>query len=487
MVMSKETAVEKAARAMAEFRHELSAMAPDAVDLLAVERRTQELANAWSRATLAEAMKRGDTDAPEVVINGERWGNRRVLNGTYASSFGEIELERSTYQRSGRGRIAIPMDLRLGIVEGAYTPRVARILSKAVGLMPESEAEDFLKEVGVAVVSVSTLHRIPRAMAARYETRRDVIETAVRERDPIPEGTVTIQASLDGVMVAQDGEHAKPRGRKTDSPDPPRHEQHYGPVGTPPVTADDGKEGRSWHEGSVGTIAYYDKEGARLKSTYLARMPEPNKATLVAQLEAEVHSVVAELPAVNIVFASDGAKGQWSALKGLRARLPETFSGHTMMLLDFCHAAEYVHLAANAVHGEDTPEAEILAAEWDETVKLKANGARKVLKAMRYQRSKMAPGTRRKDITRAINFIARQSRLGRMKYTVAKRRHYPIGTGVTEAAAKTVVNVRMKRAGARFSQHGGQTVMLFRTAVLSERFDMLLAELHDTYTAKIAA
>ena len=74
-----------------------------------------------------------------------------------------------------------------------------------------------------------------------------------------------------------------------------------------------------------------------------------------------------------------------------------------------------------------------------------------------------------------------------MQYTVAKRRHYPIGTGVTEAAAKTIVNVRMKRAGARFSQHGGQTVMLFRAAMLSERFDMLHAELHATYTAKIAA
>lgn len=472
---------------MVEFRRELGATAPEVVDLLAVERRTQELANAWSRATLAEAMKRADTEAPEVVINGERWGNRRVLKSTYATSFGDIEMGRSTYQRSGRGRIAIPMDLRLGIVEGAYTPRLARILSKAVGLMPEAEAEDFLKEVGVAAVSISTLHRIPRAMAARYETRREVIEAAVRERDPIPEGAVTIQVSLDGVMVPQDGEHAKPRGRKTDSPDPPRHEQRYGSVGTPPVTTDDGHEGRSWHEGSVGTLAYHDKDGTRLKSTYLARMPEPKKATLVAQLEAELHSVIAELPSVNVIFASDGAKGQWAALNGLRARLPDNFSGHTMMLLDFYHGAEYLHLAANAVHGEDTPEAAVLAAEWDETVKSKANGAPRVLKAMRYQRSKMAPGKRRKDITRAINFIARQSRLGRMKYTVAKRRKYPIGTGVTEAAAKTVVNVRMKRAGARFSQHGGQTVMLFRTAVLSERFDMLHAELHDTYTAKIAA
>jgi hypothetical protein len=472
---------------MAEFRHELTSTAADAIDLLAVERRVQELANAWGRAAVVEAMKRADTDAPEVTINGERWGNRRVQKGTYETCFGEAEVERSVYQRSGRGRIAVPMDLRLGIVERAYTPRVARILSKAVGLMPEAEAEDFLKEVGVAVVSVSTLHRIPRAMAARYETRRAQIETAIRERDTIPEQTVTIQVGLDGVMVPQDGEHARPRGRKTDSPDPPRHEQRYGSVGTPPVTTNDGYEGCAWHEGSVGTLAFYDKDGTRLKTTYLARMPEPDKATLVMQLETELQSVVAELPTVNVVFASDGARAQWSALDAMRARLPDTFSGHTMLLLDFYHAAEYLHLAANAVHGEDTSDAKILAAEWDETVKLRADGVRRVLKAMRYHRSKMPAAKRRKDITRAIKFIARQSRLGRMKYTVARRRHYPIGTGVTEAAAKTVVNVRMKRAGSRFSQHGGQTVMLFRAALLSERLEMLHAELHATYTADIAA
>ena len=64
-------------------------------------------------------------------------------------------------------------------------------------------------------------------------------------------------------------------------------------------------------------------------------------------------------------------------------------------------------------------------------------------------------------------------------------RCYPIGTGVTEAAAKTVVGSRMKRAGARFSQHGGQTVMLFRTAILSKRFAALHRELTASYAARV--
>lgn len=479
--------VETAVGALADFRREISAMAADAIDLLAVERRVQELTNAYGRALMREVMARADASAPEISIDGVDWGNRRVAPGAYETVFGDIELERATYQRSGRGRVAVPLELRLGIVEGAYTPRVARILTKAVALMPEGDAEDLLHEVGVAKVSKSTLHRVPRAIASRYEGRRDIIEKALRGRDPIPEQATTIQVALDGVMVPQDGEHARARGRKTDDPDPPRHEQRYGHVGPEPPSSTDGTRGRAWHEAAVGTVAFFDAAGTRLKTTYLARMPEPFKATLTAGLEAELQAVVEERPDINICFASDGAAPQWAALEEMRARLPAWATGHQMALVDAFHVAEYVQLAANAVEGENSSGAKILAATWRETIKEETNGVRRVLRAMRARRTKAAGKTARADLARAIHYIANQHRLGRMSYPEALARNYPIGTGVTEAAAKTVVGTRMKRAGARFSQHGGQTVMLFRAAVLSGRFDSLHQELHATYTASIAA
>ena len=98
--------------------------------------------------------------------------------------------------------------------------------------------------------------------------------------DPIPEQATTIQVALDGVMVPQDGAHARARGRKTDDQDPPRHEQRYGQVGPEPPSSTDGTLGGAWHEAAVGTVAFFDADGNRLKTTYLARMPEPFKATL---------------------------------------------------------------------------------------------------------------------------------------------------------------------------------------------------------------
>ena len=78
-----------------------------------------------------------------------------------------------------------------------------------------------------------------------------------------------------------------------------------------------------------------------------------------------------------------------------------------------------------------------------------------------------------------------QKNAGRANFAAAKACNLPIGTGVTEAAAKTLVSVRMKRAGARFSHHGGQTILHFRSALLSQRFALLMAALEATYTAAV--
>jgi hypothetical protein len=489
VVMNTEHIETPAERALADFQREMKALLVGRPGLDGIERRVQELLNARGREMMVDFMKAEDPVAPEVEIDGARWGNRREAKGTYHTIFGPIELERSVYQRAGRGRVAVPMDLRLGIVEGGYTPRMARIMSHATAMMTDEEASLFLDEVGTAQVSKSTIHRVPRAMSARHELSRTVIERALREQDEIPEDTASIQVGLDGVMVPQDGEHAKPRGRATEVPDPPRHEPRYGVVCDPGPAENDGHQGRAWHEGSVGTLAFFDAVGRRLKTTYLARMPESGKATLAQMLEDEMHAVVAERADVNIVFASDGAAPQWTALEAIAGRLPTQHTGHTMFVVDAFHVFEYVQKAANAVEGQDEPEAKVLAARWRETLKVKDGGALAVLRSMRARLASVNCGKRREELEEAIGYIDRQNDAGRMNYPEAARRHYPIGTGVTEAAAKTVVGTRMKRAGARFSQHGGQTVMLFRTAILSERFEALHRELGATYTktVKIAA
>jgi len=474
-------------RALADFRHELEKSEPAELDAVQLEHRIQQMINAVGLELMTEVLKHADESAAEVLINGARWGNRRTMKGTYVSLFGEIEMARSVYQQAGRGRVAVPLDLRLGIVEGRYTPVMARVMSHARGLMPPDDGARFLKEVGVAMVSVSTLHRVPQAMAARAELHRHVIEPAVREQDIIPRDAVTAQVALDGVMVPQDGEHARPRGRKTEEPAPPRYETRYGPLGADAPAANDDKLGRAYHEASVGTLSFWDAEGEHLRTIYLGRMPEVRKETLVEQLEQELSAVLSERPDLNLCFASDGALTHWDALEGIAARVTAKASGVRMFLVDLYHVACYLGKAANIIAGEGTAHAKALISQWRETMKLFDDGTARVLKTLRYHRDQQTREEDRVNLQDAIDFIANQAQNGRTQYAQAIARKFPIGTGVTEAAAKTLVNVAMKRAGSRFSQHGGQTVLLFRSAILSGRFDALSYQLETTYTATVEA
>lgn len=476
----------RAIQLVSDFRRDLLNTPASKVDLVEQEARVQQIANCIARGMMSEVLAHADVKAPEVCVNGVLWGNRRELETTYTTKFGDVRTPRGVYQHAGGGPVMVPLEVRLGIVEGRYTPAVARVMTRARASLPAAEAEALLKEAGVAMVSASTLHRVPKALAARYETMRQQINEQLRETEVVPDDAVTVQVALDGVMVPQDGELAKPRGRKTDSPKAPRHETRYGPVNAHGPANDDGEAGRSWHEGSVGTIAYFDKAGERLHTVYLARMPESKMATLTDDLEQELSHVLAQRPDLDICFASDGDHHQWEVLEGMALRLPRTAVGLVLYMLDFFHAAEYLTEAAELVYGTDSPDAHATAAEWRETLKRAEGGAERVLKSLRYHRDQLPKGKKRERMQGIIDYLANNKNADRLDYAYARALNKPIGTGIVEAAAKTVVNVPMKRAGARFDQHGGQTVMTFRAAVLSDRFGRLSAVLERSYRATVS-
>ena len=62
----------------------------------------------------------------------------------------------SSLPHLGSIQLQIPMDLRLGIIEGAYTPKLARVLTHGIAVMTEDDAAGFVAEVGLATVSSST-------------------------------------------------------------------------------------------------------------------------------------------------------------------------------------------------------------------------------------------------------------------------------------------------------------------------------------------
>jgi hypothetical protein len=234
----------------------------------------------------------------------------------------------------------------------------------------------------------------------------------------------------------------------------------------------------------VGTLSFFDAEGEHLGTVYTARMPEYRKETLSATLEAELSAVLQDCPTVQVAFASDGAVTHWEHLAGMQGRLPDSICSR--QLLDFCHGAKYLFDAAKLVE-PDEGKAMAMAEGWRAALRHRLDGPDIVLRALRYQRDACESDDQCEELDTIIDYFAEHKRQGRLAYKATANDAFPIGTGTTEAAAKTVVNIRMKRAGARYTPHGGQTILCFRTALLSGRFDLTMREIIKRYSAEVKA
>src|SRR4051794_7050570 len=70
-----------------------------------------------------------------------------------------------------------------------------------------------------------------------------------------------------------------------------------------------------------------------------------------------------------------------------------------------------------------------------------------------------------KSYRKAYDYL--RDHIGHLDYTEYRRNHLPIGSGVTEAACKTVFSQRLKRSGMAWSEEGGQRIVDLRVIDLS--------------------
>ena len=108
------------------------------------------------------------------------------------------------------------------------------------------------------------------------------------------------------------------------------------------------------------------------------------------------------------------------------------------------------------------------------------DGVEKVIRALNYQRKRHPRKTR---IGEVLGYFRHNRH--RMRYAQTKAHHLPIGSGVVEAACKTLVTQRLKCSGMRWRPDGGQAISTLRALVQSERFDHAWNLLSDTYRQEV--
>ncbi len=401
------------------------------------------------------ALSKVDIDAPMVLIGGVEHRRAIRCSATYQTSAGKVSVERTLYRPPGGGPCVAPMDLRAGIVEGTWTPRAAKQGIFALAHLPTETAAEMFETIGCMTPSKSGLDRLGKQVGATWESRRTELEAAMRRSARVPASAVTVAVSLDGVMVQmRDGDRAGKRARAIEE-----GKQPSGPAGH--------------REVGCATVSFYDADGNRLETTRYGRMPSSGKPELKAWLQAELAFVLAQRPDLRVAKVADGAKDNWTFLDG--ESMPDGES-----VLDFFHASEHLASSLAAAYGEGTEQFRRRFLTLRRRLRDDEQGADKIVRAMRYLRGKHP---RSKIIQRELEYFRRNR--GRMHYAHLQALHFPIGSGVVEAACKSLVADRMKRSGMRWAQAGGQAVLTFRALAQSGRFQRGWDAVVATYKATV--
>ena len=416
----------------------------------AFERRLQALLADVGREETARELARHDLDVPVVELDGVR--HRRVLRceATYLTRAGTVTVERTLYaNRSADGAAICPLELRAGIVEGFWTPEAAKVAAWSVVHLTPGDAETLFQRLGGMTPSKSSLDRLPKGLSTRWESQRDTFEAALRVPERIPASAVAVSVSLDGVMTPmKDGDRAGKRATAKAA-----GKETRGPAG--------------YQEVGCGTLSFFDAEGERLSTIQVVRMPEKKKATLKEILSAELAAVRTARPDLTVVKVADAAPDNWTFLDRLAP------DGEAV--LDFFHAAQHLSYATDAAYGEGSVQSKGYAHTLRHRLR-EPGGADKVIRALRYLHKRYP---RREVIARELAFFRKNKH--RMDYATLEGRKLPIGSGIVEAACKTLVTQRLKRSGMRWRTKGGQAVLTLRALDLSGRFDRAWEILTATY------
>jgi hypothetical protein len=224
---------------------------------------------------------------------------------------------------------------------------------------------------------------------------------------------------------------------------------------------------------AVATLTVYDRSGKRLGSVYLAYAPEQGQQAMTDELTALINEVLRrwEGPLPRLAYITDAGDRETAYYLRVLRKLqhPTTSKRLTWQwIVDFYHAAQRLTTMGEALFGV-RPDGGRQAAAWAARMRkllTRPNGPFRVLHAAAAMRSRhsMSPAAA-KEFQTAYNYLRTRTR--HMQYAEFRRQGLPIGSGVTEAACKTVFTQRLKLSGMRWSRPGAQVILNLRVILLS--------------------
>lgn len=384
-------------------------------NFLQCEEQIQSALNDAGRLATGSCLQDFDSDGSAIIMAGEKLTAKRAkVSKKYESPYGPVAVERYAYQTSQGGPVHIPLEVNARIVAGS-TPRFAKIVSFNYSHNNSKVVQSALLQTLNRSVSRCFIQDVSAAVASHVEDKSRHWTYAQSE--------------------------------------PPAHEVAFIAIGIDGTCMLFCEEG--YRQAMVGTIAFYDAAGDRMHTNYVAAAPEHGKATFLRRMDEEIARTKGIYAHARYVGISDGAADY----------LPWLKMHTTTQVLDFWHVSEYIHAAAEAIHSNETARKAWIEATCH-TLKHEHGGSGRILAGLKEAQPKRLPAKVRQNLDAAISYLG--NNIGRMNYASYRKGHLPIGSGITEAACKSVVKGRMCGPGMKWRQNGSDCVLTLRALSLSD-------------------
>jgi hypothetical protein len=376
--------------------------------LLATEEGIQQALNEAGLLATTEALQQFDTDGSPVQIGQARYTTKGQEPKGYQTPYGEAVVARHVYQTSHGGATFCPLERDARIIL-ASTPRFAQIVSHKYAEMAGGRVVADLQANHGRKTSLNVVQRLADAVGSVAQAKEEAWHYATPALD---EPVHTIGIGLDGtcMLLVEDG----------------------------------------YRQAMVGTISLYDRDGDRVHTIYVAATPEYGKDTFQHRLGREIEHACAFYPRAQRTGVADGASDNWDFL----SRYTDD------ACVDFHHATGYLSGAAKAAHPDSFRKREAWLDDRCHRLKHERGAAAAILAELEGLAGRELRESAREDVEKAISYFRNQG--GRMDYARRVRAKLPIGSGVTEAACKTLVKMRLCRSGAKWREEGAAIVLSLR-------------------------
>ena len=382
----------------------------------------------------AEALQKFDTDGSPIKLVDTKMTARTKSNKTYQTPYGNVDVERYVYQTPRGGRIYCPLEHNARIIRSA-TPKFAQQISHKYSNMNAPSVCRDLEENHHRTITHSYLQDVSEWIGSIAQAKEELWEYTTPE---LNEAIASIVLSLDGayILMREDG----------------------------------------YREAMVGNISLYNIKGERVHTIYIGEAPEHGKSTFFQRLENEIRQVKKQYPDALYLGIADGAKNNWIFLEQYTDR----------QLLDFFHVTEYLANVSYAAYPgkTDKPKREKWLHERCHQLKYQPNTVEELISEMeKFSRKTSLTKIVKENLSAALTYFVNHRNM--MDYAAHSEQNLPIGSGVTEAACKTLVKQRLCCSGMRWKNKGAKVILSLRALVQSKGRWQQFWENIDQYGAQV--